>query len=75
MVKPAFWSAAGSEAPRRFGFCGRARGRSFRSRLEASESAVAAALSRRTPKAGGFRCRFKIDKLQIHDDYEVASEW
>ena len=45
-----FWSAAGSEAPRRFGFGARA-GAQKLSGLEARKSAVAATLCRRTPKS------------------------
>ena len=58
----AFWSAAGSEVPRRFGFCGSRRDEQggVESLPEAIQSAVAAALCRRTPKRRTcWRCRVR----------------
>ena len=50
---PAFWSAAGSEAPRRLGFCARGEHETGVPRASQIQSAVAAALCRRTPQFGG----------------------
>src|SRR6266699_7248797 len=54
---PAFWSAAGSEAPRRFGFSGTSNSGGCRfTTVGAIQSAVAAALCRRTPKVPRVAC-------------------